>query len=283
VTLDGRVAVVTGGSQGIGKDVVRRLLEEGAKVAFCARNAQNLKATAEELSSISPDLLSIQADVTREVDIAELVRATLERFSHIDILVNNAGVYGPIGLAWEIDPVEWREALTTNLVGAFLACRAIVPVLVRQRRGKIINMSGGGAATPFPRYTAYAASKAALVRFTETLALEVADYNIQVNTIAPGFVATSLHQRTLEAGERAGAEFLRKTKDELERGGVDPAIPAALVAFLASDNANRITGKFISSVWDDWKNFEQHVDEIAKTDVYTLRRIVPRDRSMDWK
>ena len=283
MTLDGRVAVVTGGSQGIGKDVVRRLLEEGAKVAFCARNAQNLKATAEELSSISPDLLSIQADVTREVDIAELVRATLERFSHIDILVNNAGVYGPIGLAWEIDPVEWREALTTNLVGAFLACRAIVPVLVRQRRGKIINMSGGGAATPFPRYTAYAASKAALVRFTETLALEVADYNIQVNTIAPGFVATSLHQRTLEAGERAGAEFLRKTKDELERGGVDPATPAALVAFLASDNANRITGKFISSVWDDWKNFEQHVDEIAKTDVYTLRRIVPRDRSMDWK
>ena len=283
MTLDGRVAVVTGGSQGIGKDVVRRLLEEGAKVAFCARNAQSLKATAEELSSISPNLLSIQADVTREVDIAELVRATLERFSHIDILVNNAGVYGPIGLAWEVDPVEWREALTTNLVGAFLACRAIVPVLVRQRRGKIINMSGGGAATPFPRYTAYAASKAALVRFTETLALEVADYNIQVNTIAPGFVATSLHQRTLEAGERAGAEFLAKTKDELERGGVDPATPAALVAFLASDNANRITGKFISSVWDDWKNFEQHVDEIAKTDVYTLRRIVPRDRSMDWK
>ena len=283
MTLGGRVAVVTGGSQGIGKAVVRRLLEEGAKVVFCARRMQSIEAAAEELASISPDLMSIQADVTREADIDELVRATLERFSRIDILVNNAGVYGPIGPAWEVDPVEWRDALATNLVGAFLVCRAVVPVLIGQRCGKIINMSGGGAATPFPRYTAYAVSKAALVRFTETLALEVANYNIQVNAIAPGFVATSLHQRTLEAGDRAGTEFLRKTKDELERGGVDPSAPAALVAFLASDKADCITGKFISSVWDDWKAFEQHVDEIAQTDVYTLRRIVPRDRLMNWK
>src|SRR5207245_11746586 len=163
-----------------------------------------------------------EADVTGEVDIAELVRATLERFSHIDILVNNAGVDGPIGLAWEVDPVEWREALTTNLVGEFLACRAIVPVLVRQRRGKIINMSGGGAATPFPRYTAYAASKAALVRFTETLALELKEHNIQVNAVAPGFVVTRLHQQTLEAGSRAGADFLGKTREQIAQGGVDP-------------------------------------------------------------
>ncbi len=280
---DGRVAIVTGGSRGIGKAVVRHLLEAGAKVAFCARNLEDLRIAAEELASISPDLLPVQADVTREGDIDKLVRTTLDRFSRIDVLVNNAGVYGPIGPAWEVDPTEWRDAVTTNLVGAFLMCRAIVPILIGQRRGKIINMSGGGAATPFTRYTAYAVSKAALVRFTETLALEVADYNIQVNAIAPGFVATSLHQRTLEAGERAGVEFLRKTKEELQRGGVDPSIPAALVAFLASDKADRITGKFISSVWDDWQNFEQHLEEIASGDVYTLRRIVPRDRGMDWK
>jgi 3-oxoacyl-[acyl-carrier protein] reductase len=283
VTRDGRVAVVTGGSRGIGKAVVRSLLETGTKVAFCARNAQDLRTTAEELASISADLLPVQADVTREGDIDKLVRTTLDRFSRIDILVNNAGVYGPIGPAWEVDPSEWRDAVTTNLVGAFLMCRAIVPILIRQQHGKIVNMSGGGAATPFARYTAYAVSKAALVRFTETLALELADHNIQVNAIAPGFVATSLHQRTLEAGERAGAEFLRKTKEELERGGVDPAIPAALVAFLASGKADRITGKFISSVWDDWQNFERHLEEIAGGDVYTLRRIVPRDRGMDWK
>jgi NAD(P)-dependent dehydrogenase (short-subunit alcohol dehydrogenase family) len=283
VSRNGRVALVTGGSRGIGKAIVRRLLEGGTTVAFCARSAPDLRAVAQELGSIGPDLLPIQADVTREGDIEKLVRGILDRFSRIDILVNNAGVYGPIGPAWDVDPNEWRDAVTTNLVGAFLMCRAVVPILIRQRGGKIINMSGGGAATPFARYTAYAVSKAALVRFTETLALEVADHNVQVNAIAPGFVATTLHQRTLEAGERAGAEFLRKTKEELERGGLDAAIPAALVAFLASPAADRITGKFISSVWDDWQNFEQHLDEIAKGDVYTLRRIVPRDRGMDWK
>src|SRR5438093_9778395 len=160
MTLKDMVAVVTGGSQGIGKAIVRRLLEEGARVVFCARSAQSLDAAAEELSSIGPELMRVQADVTREADVERLVTATIDRFSRIDILVNNAGVYGPIGPAWEVDPAEWRDALTTNLVGAFLLCRAVVPLLVRQRHGKIINMSGGGAATPFPRYTAYAVSKA---------------------------------------------------------------------------------------------------------------------------
>ena len=283
MTLKGRVALVTGGSQGIGKAVVRRLLEEGASVSFCARNQQRLDATAEELSTIGPDLLAVRADVTQEKDVNALVRSTLARFEKIDVLVNNAGVYGPIGRAWEVDPVEWQAAVTTNLAGAFLVCRAVVPILIRAGRGKIVNMSGGGAATPFPRYTAYAVSKAALVRFTETLALELTDHNIQVNAVAPGFVATSLHQQTLEAGERAGAEFFRKTKEELARGGVNAAIPAALVAFLASEGSDRITGKFISGVWDDWASFGQHLEEIAATDIYTLRRIVPRDRSMNWK
>lgn len=281
--LKDRVAVVTGGSRGIGKAVVRRLLEEGASVAFCGRNAQTLKAAAEELSAISRELLPVQADITHKSEIAALVQATLERFSSIDILVNNAGVYGPIGPAWEVDPDEWRESVSTNLVGPFLMCQAVLPAMIRGRRGKIINMSGGGAATPFPRYTAYAVSKAALVRYTETLAIELAEYNIQVNAVAPGFVATTLHQHTLAAGERAGTDFLRKTKEQLEQGGVDPAIPAALVAFLASDQADRITGKFISSVWDNWADFGRHLDEIAGTDVYTLRRIVPQDRSMGWK
>jgi len=252
-------------------------------VAFCARNQQRLDATAEELSTIGPDLLAVRADVTQEKYVDALVRSTLARFEKIDILVNNAGVYGPIGPAWEVDPVEWQTAVTTNLAGAFLVCRAVVPILIRAGRGKIVNMSGGGAATPFPRYTAYAVSKAALVRFTETLALELTDHNIQVNAVAPGFVATSLHQQTLEAGERAGAEFFRKTKEELARGGVNAAIPAALVAFLASEGSDRITGKFISGVWDDWASFGQHLEEIAATDIYTLRRIVPRDRSMNWK
>src|SRR5207245_10334836 len=122
------------------------------------------------------------------------------------------------------DATEWRDTLTSNLVGAFLVCRAVVPVLIRQGRGKIVNMSGGGAATPFPRYTAYAVSKAALVRFTETLALELVEHNVQVHAVAPGFVVTRLHQETLKAGARAGADFLKKTQEPITQGGVDRAM-----------------------------------------------------------
>ena len=143
-----------------------------------------------------------------------------------------------------------------------------------------MNVASMAGVSGAPNMPAYAASKAALVRFTETLALELKEHNIQVNAVAPGFVVTRLHQQTLEAGSRAGADFLGKTREQIAQGGVDPAIPAALVAFLASARADRITGKFLSSVWDDWTNFDQHLDEIEETDVYTLRRIVPADRGM---
>lgn len=283
MTLADRVAVVTGGSHGIGKAIVRRLLDEGATVVFCARDAAALEATRAELSSLGRPLLAIKADVTKEADVSTLVAAARDQYGRIDILVNNAGTYGPIGPAWENPLSEWQDTLNVNLIGTFLVCRHVVPEMLRAGRGKIINMSGGGAATPFPHFSAYAVSKAALVRFTETLALELAGNNIQVNAVAPGFVATRLHQQTLEAGERAGADFLRRTKEQLVEGGVDPAIPAALVAFLASDGADRINGKFISSVWDNWADFGEHLDALAGSDVFTLRRIVPRDRGMDWK
>lgn len=283
MTLEGRVALVTGGSQGIGKGIVCRLLQEGARVAFCARNIDDLYAAAAELARIGPHLLAVPADVTDDAQVQKLVAATLERFGRIDILVNNASIYGPIGPAWENDPVRWQEAVMVNLVGPFLLCRAVVPTMIQAGGGKIINLSGGGAANPFPRYSAYAVSKAALVRFTETLAVELAEHNIQVNAVAPGMVATRLHQQTLVAGDRAGKEFLRKTQGELARGGVDPSIPAALVAFLASKRADWITGKFIHAVWDGWGDFEDHMDQIVKTDVYTLRRIVPADRGMNWE
>jgi NAD(P)-dependent dehydrogenase (short-subunit alcohol dehydrogenase family) len=283
MTLDGRVALVTGGSQGIGKAIVSRLLREGARVVFCARNVDDLRATAGELAELGPDLLAVPADVAQPAQVHQLVAATLERFGRIDILVNNAGICGPIGPAWEVDPAQWQEAVTVNLVGPFLLCRAVVPIMIRAGAGKIINVSGGGAANPFPRYSAYAASKAALVRFTETLAVELAEHNVQVNAVAPGMVATRLHQHTLAAGDRAGAAYLQKTREELARGGVAASIPAALVAFLVSEKADGITGKLIHAVWDGWAEFADHVEEIVKTDVYTLRRIVPADRGMGWR
>jgi 3-oxoacyl-[acyl-carrier protein] reductase len=281
--LKGRVALVTGGSRGIGKAIARRLLEDGARVAFCARDAGGLEAAAFELGQVGPDILPVRADVSEPAEVDSLVARTLERFARIDICVNNAGIYGPIGPMWTNDPERWRETLTTNLFGGFLVCRYVIPTMIAQESGKIINMSGGGAATPFPRFSAYAVSKAALVRLTETLAAELAGHNIQVNAVSPGFVATRLHQQTLEAGEAAAGDFFHKTREQLATGGVDPAVPADLVAFLASPASAGITGRFFSAVWDNWIEFTAHASEIAGGDLFTLRRIVPADRGLNWK
>lgn len=281
--LKGRVALVTGGSLGIGKAIVTKFLEEGAKVAFCARDEQELKKAAAEFGQVGSEVLSVRADVTDKDQVIDMVEAVTGRFGNIDILVNNAGIYGPIGPSWEVDLDLWEEAMRVNLFGALKVCQSVIPLMIRAGRGKIINIAGGGAAGPLPRYSSYASSKAALVRVTENLAIELDEHNIQVNSIAPGFVVTRLHQQTLDSGDNAGVEFLQKTKKEIEEGGVDPTIPAALAAYLASPSGDVITGKLISAIWDNWAEFEKHIEDLKESNIYTLRRIVPAERGMDWK
>jgi 3-oxoacyl-[acyl-carrier protein] reductase len=146
--------------------------------------------------------------------------------------------------------------------------------MISQNYGKIINLSGGGAANPHPCFSAYAASKAAVVRFTETISEEIKDCNIQANAIAPGGIATRLQDEVIAAGELAGKEALANAKEIKATGGTPIATPAALAVFLASDESKGLTGKLISAVWDDWQNMKQMIPEIASSDIYTLRRVV---------
>jgi 3-oxoacyl-[acyl-carrier protein] reductase len=147
----------------------------------------------------------------------------------------------------------------------------------------MVLFSGGGAATPFPNYTAYACGKIGVVRLTETLAQEMQPFNVEINCVAPGFVITRLHQETIAAGERAGKAFLENTKRQIESGGVPPTVGASAAAFLMSDAAKGITGKFVAAPYDVWDAWPKHLDVLQKTDVFTLRRIVPKDRGMDWQ
>ncbi len=143
--------------------------------------------------------------------------------------------------------------------------------------------SGGGASGPFPNYSAYACSKVAVVRLTETIAQELAP-EIEVNCLAPGFVLTRIHRQTLEAGSRAGQEFFEKTKTLLEEGGGVPATVAAeACAFLVSDAAKGITGKFVAAAYDDYRAWPLHLEELRDSDLFTLRRTLPRDRGLDWQ
>ena len=285
-SLRGKVAIVTGANQGLGFEIARNFVELGASVVMCARDRGLLDEAGETLRGVSKEgqrIETITADVSNPDDVSRLVETTLSRLGQIDILVNNAGIYGPMDVIEAVDWAQWVKTIEINLFGSILMCRAVLPAMKARRKGKIIQLSGGGATNPLPRISAYAVSKAAVVRFAETLAEEVREYGIDVNAIAPGTLNTRLLDEVLAAGpEKAGAAFFDKAVKQKESGGSALDVGANLAAFLASDQSDGITGKLISAVWDDWAHWTDHVEELRSSDVYTLRRIVGRDRGFAW-
>jgi 3-oxoacyl-[acyl-carrier protein] reductase len=241
-SLEDRVVLVTGGSRGIGRAAAESLREHGAKLVVMARSA---------------DEDAVRGDVSNPADVQRAVDTALDRFGRVDVLVNAAAILGPTGPVWETDPTAWLETIQANLFGTYAAMRAVLPHMIRQNRGKIINFAGGGAAYGYPRFTAYAASKVAVVRLTETVAQECAEYNIQVNAVAPGAIETEM----LKAVRAAGGE-VRSV------GTMDQ--PVALVLFLASDQSDHITGRFIHAK-DTYREFAPDMP----ADHYTLRRVQP--------
>ena len=202
--LKDKVAIVVGGGRGIGEAIALRFAIEGARVVLAARSASELNRVATQIKAANGRAHVHVTDVTDRLQVNHLVEVSLEAFGRIDVLVNAAGSYGPIGPLWEVDPEEWVNAFSVNVFSAFLLCQAVLPHMIRTRRGKIVHFSGGGATAPLPRFTAYGVSKGALVRLTETLAEEVREYNIQINAIAPGAVDTKLQDQVLAAGARGG-------------------------------------------------------------------------------
>lgn len=283
--LENRAAIITGANQGLGLAIARAYVEAGASVMICARNADLLEGAHAELSALAASgqtILMQAADVSRRDDVEGLVNRAIETFGQVHILVNNAGIYGPKGGIETIDWDEWVKAIEINLFGSVLLCRALLPHLKAHRYGKIVQLSGGGATNPLPFLSAYAASKAAIIRFAETLAEEVREYHIDVNAIAPGALNTRLLDEILEAGpEKVGQSFYDRMVTQKAKGGTPLEKGASLAVYLASEASDGITGKLISAVWDPWETLAEHKDDL-RGDVYTLRRIVPQDRGMSW-
>ena len=278
-------ALITGGSQGLGKAIAECFLREGANIVLCARNEKDLSATRDELAKKFPGqkVAAKICDVANESQVNELVAFALRELRTLDALVLNAGIYGPMGPTESVPLDEWRRAIDINLFGVLLPCRAVIPHFKTAGRGKIVVLSGGGATNPLPNISAYAASKAAVVRLMETLAEELKAFQVDVNAIAPGALATRLVDEVLAAGpDKVGAAFFEKNKGWKEKGAVPLELGANLAVYLASAESNGITGKLISAQWDPWKDLQTHRDELAKSDIYCLRRIVPEDRGKKW-
>lgn len=272
--LKNKVAIVTGAGRGIGQRIALKFAQEGAKVVVASLLEAEIKDTVEKIKGLEGNTLGIKVDVSNPKEVKRMVKNTLQRFGKIDILVNNAGIQGPIGPLEKNNSKDWLKTIEVNLFGTFLCAKEVLPYMRRQKRGKIINFSGGGATSSRPNFSAYAVSKTAIVRLTEILTDELKEYSIQVNAIAPGAVNTKMIEEVLRAGKGAGKKAISEAKKQLKSGGTPPERVTELVLFLASNKSDGLSGKLISAVWDDWREWDKKkIEKIMKSSDYTLRRI----------
>ena len=271
--LQGKVALITGGGRGIGKSVAELFSQHGATLMLCARSAQELGKTKDELLNAGGTAEVFAADVSRTEDVRALVARTLEAFGKIDVLVNAAGIYGAIGAITTLDFEKWKATFAVNLFGTFSVIQQALPSMIEHRGGRVINFSGGGEG-PLPNFSAYSTSKIAVVRLTENLAEELKSYGIMVNVVAPGAVNTKILDDALDAGKKlVGEDLYARFLKQKREGGVSPLKAAELCVFLASDESKGLTGKFVSAIWDDWNKWdEEQIREIMETDRLTIRR-----------
>ena len=264
--LDGMVAVVTGAGRGIGQAIALAFAREGARLALAARSANELEDTARQARDLGAPALVIPTDVTNQDQVDHMAAQVIDRYGAIDILVNNAGVAGPIGPLQDNDPAYWVRTIQVNLIGTYLCCRAVLPAMLKRNRGKIINMSGGGSLQGAADVSAYGSTKAAVVRLTECLAIELAQTNVCVNAIAPGTIQTRMLEEIQQVYDAAGVEMPSGGWGSLERA-------ADLALFLASKDSGNLSGRLVSAIWDDYSKLPDRIPEIMKSDAFQLRRV----------
>jgi len=262
--------LITGAGRGIGKRLAIGFATAGARVGLLARSQAELDLAKLEIEQAGGNALRLRADVRDLEQLSAAVDRMRAVFGGLDVLIAAAGVPGPIGPLLSSKAKAWNEAIEINLIGVANSCRAVLPCMMEKRSGKVILMAGHGSSYSRPNFTAYAASKAALVRLAECLADEVADYNVQVNAMIPGNAYTYMTDEILHAGEeRAGRREVEEAEQVRITGGESPEKQTQLALFLASEKSNHITGKLLS-VNDDWRRFEQ---KNMKPELYTLRRV----------
>ena len=233
--LQNKVAIVTGGGRGIGRAIALAFAREGARTVIAARSMGEIEKVAQEIQKLKQDVFTMQVDVSKEEDVARMVSQTLKRFDTVDILVNNAGINLLKRNIVDLTLKKWEQVLAVNLTGTFLTTKAVLPIMMERRRGKIINISSRGGRLGAAGRGPYRASKAALINFTETVAAEMRDYGIGVNAICPGAVDTRMVD-DISLGHKADLGRLMQP-DEI----------AKIALFLASDDSSAIFGTAIDA------------------------------------
>lgn len=247
-SLEGKVAVVTGGGRGIGRAIALHCAAEGADVALAARSADQIEEVGAEIEQQGRRALAVVTDLRHADQVSRLAATVAEELGDVDVLVNNSGIAGPMSVLWETEPEEWQETIQVNLVGTYLCCRAFLPGMVSRRSGSIVVIGSMTGKRPLHGRTPYAASKLALVALVRTLAWEVGEHGIRVNLVSPGAVDGPRLAKVIEGQASTRGITSEEARDELAaasplRRFVDPDDVAQAVAFLASDAASSVTGE----------------------------------------
>lgn len=236
--LKDKVAVITGGARGIGKEMALFFAREGARICICDISDESIQAAVKDIESVGTEAMGVKVDVTNFSQVEEMTQKALDKFSKIDILINNAGITRD-NLLLRMKEEDWDAVLNVNLKGAFNCAKAVSRIMIKQRSGKIINIASVIGITGNAGQANYAASKGGIISFTKSIAKELASRNINVNAIAPGFIKTDMTAKLSQELQDAMLKLI-----PLAKLG-EPSDVAKLALFLASDNSSYITGQTI--------------------------------------
>lgn len=263
--LKNKKIIITGGGRGIGLEVAHAFAKEGATLLLVSRTESELRNAQQSLEKWGTEIRIFCGDISQKACATEIVQFAKEDFCGVDVLVNNAAIIEPIGSFIENSLEMWEKAIQINLLGPVYLSHAVLPLMLKQGRGKIINVSGGGEVSP--RFSGYGSSKAALIRFTESVAEELKETGVTMNIIAPGPSQTKIAEQIVASG----ALPLQLFSDSYE-----PI--TRMFLFLASEKSDGITGKLLSARWDDLAWLESQKKQLMESDVFAVRRILPKDR-----
>ena len=271
--MDGRIAFITGGGRGIGRAIAQAYAAEGARLALLSRTAAELEETALLVKKrFGAEPFTVVADVSNREQLERAVAQVLGHYGAIDVLVNNAGNSGPVGRVWDNDPDEWARTIAVHLMGVFYGCHSVLPSMLKQNRGRIVNMSGVGG----PNTSAYDAAKTGIVNLTENLSLELKDTPITVNAISPGSIHTRMWEETRDLALTIGDHATYERAVQVTSGqGASIERAAELAVFLGSDECGVLSGRLIRAFADRFEEFPERVDDIMASEAYLLRRLDP--------
>lgn len=279
----GSVCILTGCTSGLGYNILLKLIEKDIFIYGVSNSKKNIKILKNILNKrlSKKKFFAHKVDISDYVQVKNFVKMVKSKHNKIDILINNAAVNGPMGKFESINLKDWKKAFNTNFFGSLYFYQNVLPIMKKNKYGRIVQISGGGATSPFPMFSSYATAKAGIVSLSENLSKELdKKENITINSIAPGTLNTKFTKLKLKAGpKKVGTKHYLLMKKIKKYGGDDPSKAAELCIKLI-DKKNKLNGKIISAVWDNWQNFNKIQKKLNDSDVLTIRRIAGRDRNL---